>query len=152
MLKSRTRSEKGAALVEMAVVMPLFILLLFGIMEAGWAFSQQVEVRNAAREGARLAVVDYPTPGSGDSTAIVAEVCSRAPLSADRALVSVEAFDTNGDGDYDLARITVSQDYASLTGVIPAFGSLTITSTVEMRVERDTVTWSDITSVVPNCP
>jgi len=148
----RTKKERGASLVEFAVVMPLFILLLFGIMEAGWAFSQQVEVRNAAREGARLAVVDYPTPESGDSAQIVAEVCSRAPLSADRASVSVEEIDTNGDTINDTARITVSQDYASLTGVIPAFDSLTITSTVSMRFERGDVTWLEIVPPGQDCP
>ena len=55
--------EDGASLVEFAVVLPLLILLVFGIMEAGWLFAQQVEIRNAAREGARLAVVDFPDPG-----------------------------------------------------------------------------------------
>ena len=44
--------EKGASLVEFAVVLPLLILLVFGIMEAGWLFAQQVEVRNAAEENA----------------------------------------------------------------------------------------------------
>ena len=76
----RRDGEKGASLVEFAVVLPLLILLVFGIMESGWLFAQQVEIRNAAREGARLAVVDFPDPG--DSTQIIAETCSRATLSA----------------------------------------------------------------------
>ena len=71
------RNERGASMVEFAVVVPLFFLLIFGIIEAGWFFAQQVEVRNAAREGARIAVVDY-----GTSAATIAETCSRAePIS-----------------------------------------------------------------------
>jgi len=135
----RSNREKGASLVEFAVVLPLLLLLLFGIMEMGWLFAQQVEVRNAAREGARMAVVDYPQPGDGDSSAIVSAVCSRASLSADRASVSIS--DTGNDS----AEVVVSQDYASLTGFLPIFNNLTIRSTVEMRIEREVVTWADIT-------
>ena len=134
----RKNRDEGASVVEFAVVLPLLLLLVFGIMEAGWAFAQQVEVRNAAREGARLAVVDFPVPGSGNSAAIAAEVCARASLSADRAVVSIR--DT-GNGS---ARVLVSQDYESLTGLLPVFNNLTIRSAVEMRIERDEVTWLDI--------
>lgn len=132
--------EKGASVVEFALVLPLLLLLVFGIMEMGWLFAQQVEVRNAAREGARMAVVDYPLPGSGDSSAIVDAVCTRASLSADRAFVSIR--DTGNDS----AEVLVSQDYASLTGFLPYLNNnVTIRSTVEMRIERDEVTWLDIT-------
>ncbi len=60
-----------------------------------------------------MAVVDYPMPGSGSSGAIVAEVCSRASLSADRASVTI--VDTGNDS----VAVTVSQAYASLTGALP---------------------------------
>ena len=59
----RRDRERGAAAVEFAVILPIFVLLIFGTMEAGWFFSQQVEIRYAAREGARLAVVDSVTAG-----------------------------------------------------------------------------------------
>lgn len=136
----RRDREKGASAVEFALVLPLLLTLVFGIMETGWLFAQQVEVRNAAREGARMAVVDYPNPGSGDSGAIVTQVCARASLSFDRASVTI--VDTGNDS----AKVTVTQDYASLTGFLPFFNSVTITSVVEMRIERDEVTWADITT------
>ena len=74
------RNERGASIVEFAIVVPLFVLLVFGIIEAGWFFSQQVEIRNAVREGARIAVVDF---GSANET--IAETCSRADLSGSGA-------------------------------------------------------------------
>ncbi len=141
----RRDREKGASAVEFAIVLPLLLTLVFGIMEAGWLFAQQVEVRNAAREGARMAVVDYPNPGSGSSPDIVAQVCSRASLSADRASVAI--VDTTNDS----ARVTVTQDYESLTGFLPFFNGLTITSVVEMRIERDEVTWGDIPAPGMGC-
>lgn len=51
--------ERGAAAVEMAVVLPLLLLLLIGIMEYGRAFNVQVSLTQAAREGARHAAIHY---------------------------------------------------------------------------------------------
>lgn len=141
----RRDREKGVALVEFAVVLPLLILLVFGIMEAGWLLSQQVEVRNAAREGARLAVVDFPDPG--DSNQIIAETCSRAALSAARA--SVYLSQNNAGTDGASAIVTVEQRYESLTGILPMFDNLTITSTAEMRIEREAVNWGEVAGVDP---
>ncbi len=118
--------ERGAALVEFAMVLPLLVMLVFGIMEAGWAFSQSIEVRNAAREGARLAVVDY---GTGQD--VIDETCARADLSGSGATVSVTINGTES------VTVDISQSYTTLTGLLdPFFGGLSLDSTVEMRIER----------------
>ena len=129
------RSERGAALVEFAVVMPLLILLVFGIMEAGWMFAQLTETRNAAREGARLAVVDF-----GSSTDVAAETCTRAYLSSSGALIFIT---TAGDVEDPVedpnasVTVTIEKGYQTLTGLLdPIFGSVSLDSTVTMRVER----------------
>ena len=139
---SDRRRERGASLVEFAVVVPLFLILLFGIMEAGWLFAQQVEVRNAAREGARLAAVDF-----GTSSEIISETCSRASLSADRASVYLSA--VNPGGADASALVTVSQNYEPLTGLLPMFNNITIRSDVEMRIERDVVNWTSVSGASP---
>jgi len=121
----RRDREKGAAIVEFAVILPLFLTLVFGVMEVGWMFAQQVEIRNAAREGARLAVVDYGTSGT-----IITAVCDRADLSGDGADVNIAANATS-------VTVTVSNSYASLTGFLdPIFGGIVMSSEVEMRTER----------------
>ena len=51
-------SDRGSELIEMAIVLPIFILLLMGIMDFGFLFQRYELVVNAAREGARLAVAD----------------------------------------------------------------------------------------------
>src|SRR5262245_23822438 len=51
-------SDRGSELVEMAIVVPIFVLLLMGIMDFGFLFQRYEILLNAAREGARLAVVD----------------------------------------------------------------------------------------------
>ena len=51
------RDQDGAAAVEFALLLPLLVLLLFGIIEFGLAFNTRIQATNAAREGARMAVV-----------------------------------------------------------------------------------------------
>jgi Flp pilus assembly protein TadG len=48
-------ADRGSELVEMAIVLPIFILLIMGIMDFGFMFQRYEVVINAAREGARLA-------------------------------------------------------------------------------------------------
>ena len=51
------RSEQGAELVEFAVVLPLLLFVILGIAEFGFIFQRYEVVTNAAREGARMAVL-----------------------------------------------------------------------------------------------
>lgn len=48
------RSEHGAAAVEFALVVPLLLLLLFGMISTGFVFNDHLSVTNAVREGARF--------------------------------------------------------------------------------------------------
>jgi Flp pilus assembly protein TadG len=52
-VSSRCRGDRGAALVEAALVSPLFFLVLFGVLEFGGAFRDYLTVNNAAQGGAR---------------------------------------------------------------------------------------------------
>jgi len=55
---SVTRGKnRGASAVEFALIMPLFFILLFGIVDFGWYFFNQHTLQYATREGARLALV-----------------------------------------------------------------------------------------------
>ena len=57
----RTRQEKGAALIETAFVLPIMLLVCVGILEFGRAYQTWQVVTNAAREGARVAILpEYP--------------------------------------------------------------------------------------------
>lgn len=55
---STRRRSRGQAMVEFALVVPVFILLLVGLFDVGRAVYAHHTVNNAAREGARLAIVD----------------------------------------------------------------------------------------------
>jgi Flp pilus assembly pilin Flp len=62
------RDQEGAAAVEFALLLPLLVLLLFGMIEFGLAFNSRIQATNAAREAARRAVVgidDWGDLGGG---------------------------------------------------------------------------------------
>jgi len=66
--RSDRRWRRGAAVVEFALVAPLFILLVFGMIEFGRMVMVQQVLTNASREGARLAVLDGSTTANVQTT------------------------------------------------------------------------------------
>ena len=59
-------SPQGQALVEFALVLPILLLLIFGIIDAGRLIYTYNTVSNAARNGARVAIVNQSTAGTDD--------------------------------------------------------------------------------------
>lgn len=53
----RASKDRGAVAVEMALLLPVLVLLLLGIMEFGRAYNAQVTLTNAAREGVRVMAI-----------------------------------------------------------------------------------------------
>jgi Flp pilus assembly protein TadG len=62
------RDSRGAALAELALVLPFLLLLILGMLDFGKAFNEWMSSTHLANEGARLAAVNYcPNPGSDSS-------------------------------------------------------------------------------------
>ena len=74
------RGEQGQALVEVALVLPVLLILMLGILEFGRAWYTKQVVTDAAREGARLAVVLDNTVTQDDVKAAIATSLSRAGI------------------------------------------------------------------------
>lgn len=51
------RNNKGQALVEFAIILPILLIILMGIIEFGMMMNSYLTIQNAAREGARLGIV-----------------------------------------------------------------------------------------------
>jgi Flp pilus assembly protein TadG len=60
-MRKRLRSERGNALIESAITVPIILLIAVGIFEFGRAYQTQQVLTNAAREGARQAVLEGVT-------------------------------------------------------------------------------------------
>ena len=66
-LLKRLRGEEAAQLVEFALVLPMLLLIVLGIAEFGFIFQRYEVVTNAAREGARMAVLPGYTNADVDA-------------------------------------------------------------------------------------
>lgn len=147
----RKRSDRGANLVEFAMVMPFLLMLLLGIVEFSWTFATNLDVKQGAREAARITAVNEP---DGGNAALAAEICSRMDLVGDDPNTVIEWV---SDGDPEVGEgviLTVTTPHETLTGFLDwAFGGITnLESTVEIRIEQDP-DWSAATSgTTENCP
>lgn len=129
-------TEGGVAAVEMAMLAPLLILLLLGGIEAAWLLGQALDVRHAAREGGRLAAVDF-----GDTPSIGAEVCAVMD-NDDSTTVSLSGAGVDLGGDIE---VTVTKVPSHLTNFLSwAFpASMTLESTATFALEVSPPSWTD---------
>jgi len=133
----RSTSERGTAIVESAIILPVFFLLLFGVFEAGRFMNTQQVLTDAAREGARLAVTPLTQtntlPSTGEITTRVNDFLSSASITG--ATVTCEKGDTTPGCPYNAAlavvtgsitttytRVRVDEPYQVLT--VPGFFSM----------------------------
>ena len=139
---SETNRDRGANLVEFALIAPFLLLLVIGIVEFSFLFATNLDVKHGAREGARITAVNEPSGGNAD---LAAEICSRMGIAG----VSPTGITWSSDGTPSVGegvQITVSTNsFDTLTGfidwVFPA--SLTsIDATVSIRIEQPP-TWVD---------
>lgn len=127
----RLNNERGQATVELALVLPVLLLILFGIMEFGRVFSSYLILTNAAREGARLAAV-----GASD-TAIEQRVeDAAAGLDLNRLTVTITPSESNRVAGVQ-ATVSVGYSVDLVTPVLSGFAPNPFPLTVQaaMRVE-----------------
>jgi hypothetical protein len=128
------RAELGQALAEFALVLPVLMLLIAGIVEFGRAWNIKQAVTDAAREGARYAVV-----ADGDVTLDVVEAKIKERL----ALASIDSAIVQFDGDFHEPgemTVSVSTEYRlALIGVLMRWAGgprdVTIDTHATMRSE-----------------
>ncbi|GAA4026489.1 hypothetical protein GCM10023063_04170 [Arthrobacter methylotrophus] len=108
-------SERGAVAVEFAILAPLLVMLLLGIMEFGRAYNVQVSLSNAAREGVRVMAISNNQTAA--KTAAKNAAVSLNPGLADSNFTFSPATCTSG------AQMTVTIKYtlSTLTGMAGPF-------------------------------
>ena len=120
-------NNNGQALVEFAIILPLLMLLVFGIIEFGRFLYLKNSVTNAAREGARLAAVTKPY----DAATVTNYVISLPDMN--NATVTAPATASFGNP----VVVIVSKPFRSVVpDIIPQFKNLTsIRASATMRYE-----------------
>ena len=130
MIKWLRKSEKGQAMVEMALVLPILLLLVGAIVDFGWLFYSQLALNNAAREGARYAVIHYNAAGDWKQDA--QRVMDNSYVGVSTATAEV------ADPDDSQIRATMSARVPILTGIASTVlqtDAMDMTGTCVMRLE-----------------
>ncbi|MGX9900239.1 TadE/TadG family type IV pilus assembly protein [Arthrobacter sp. SA17] len=128
--------EKGAAAVEFALIVPIFLVLVLGIFEFGRAFNIQVSLSEAAREAARYAAVNYADTDYGDEDAQNAGLAAAPSVELVQDDVDLTYDDgACSPGDNVTATVTFNTTYLTgLPGLIPGMPTdLSISSRGVMR-------------------
>lgn len=131
----RSRHRRAASAVEFAIVAPVFFLVVLGIVEFGRMVMVQQVITNAAREGARIAVLDSATPGR--VTARVNDYLAAASLP--NTSVIITPGDPASAGFDEPVSVEVRLPYAAVSPLTRPFlaGGVVLSATSTMR--RETV-------------
>jgi Flp pilus assembly protein TadG len=136
----KIRSQNGASAIEFAIVLPVLVLLIAGIMEFSVFLYDQAVITNASREGARAGIVFSDPPISdAEIEAVVNNYCTGHLITfgaAPGATTSVSRAGSGSAGD----PLTVSVNYHYDFLVIPNFlssltGGIELTGQTVMRME-----------------
>ena len=150
--RHRLRGERGTALVEFTLVSVLMLLLVFGIIEFGFDYNNYVSLRNGAREGARLGVVNdindapsctiagstvtppaEPSSPSDASNALVCKTKDRIGLKGSDVTVEI----VRGENPGESLEVCAAYPVDSITGLIAPFvDGKTLHTSVTMRLEQ----------------
>ena len=125
------KSQKGQALVETALILPILLMLLFGITDFGRIFHVFLTLDHAGREAARTAAV-----GSGDDEIRLRIENASRGLNQEELLIDIspEGVDNRNSGDDVTITLTFPIDF--LTPVIgQIIGEFEVENITVMRVE-----------------
>jgi len=131
---------RGAVLVEFALVLPVMLVIFAGIFDFGMAFQRYQTVTNAAREGARMAIL--PGYTTADVQNRVSDYLAAGGVSGTpTTTVDPVTITPETGASFSAKQVTVKVDYVfSILGPIATlvggrFGTISLGSTSVMRVE-----------------
>ncbi len=117
--------ERGAVAVEFALVVPVLLLLLLGVVEFGRMYSTQLQLTSAARESVRVMAVQKQ-PAAATSAAIAAAPGLRPALSSSNITISPSSCSARSD-----VTVTITYSVRLLSGILA--DSVPLTGRAVMR-------------------
>lgn len=128
----------GIAAVEFALILPVLLLFLFGIIEMGLAWHSKQVVANVCREGARFGTLYTATPSAdpnGDVETYVAQVLNQIGFPASQVVSITSTGAEGGTGTPVTVSVSVSHYFPVLSPIAGLQSSITINGTAVMRHE-----------------
>jgi Flp pilus assembly protein TadG len=127
--------ERGANLVEAAIVIPLLLIIVVGLADLGRLYFTYITIVNAAREGARYAA-GHPLNEAGITSACLAEAQKESQDS--KPLVSIDSCDRQPLGSQetgDPVKVTASTQFISFLAALGGRPSFTISYSVTFPIQ-----------------
>jgi len=138
-MRLHSKGQSGASAVEFAIILPILVLLLFGIIEIGFALYDKAMITNASREGARAGIVFRVPPVTEEEIVnVVNTYLGNNLISFGGPSVATVTVTRNGFNPGDELKISVSYTYTTfvlprlITNFGPAFNMVAETT---MRLE-----------------
>ncbi len=135
MSRSRRQRSSAQAIVEFALVGPLFFMMLLGVFEVGRAVWTSHELTNGTREAGRFAVVNGSKSGSPATVAQLKTKILDTTAGLTSGSLNVSATGLGGDPGTTVT-ITSSYNYDVLVGIIPGLSDFTMTRTSKVIIHH----------------
>ena len=141
-----TRGSRGQSLIEFVLMMPILMIMIFGIIDFGMGLRSYISLTNATREGARFAAVGnpagaYPTDCDGTtSTSSIGRVCVAMEGLGLSNLNSVSVSYPNGNAPGNSVIVAADYTYSFITplgGLISFFSGGTFPDTLSLNTSAD---------------
>jgi Flp pilus assembly protein TadG len=154
MIRWLKKRQSGQSLVEFSLMIPVFLILVFGIIDFGMGLRAYITVAQATREGARFGSIGNPagtfsSGGSGEcngstQTSVVGKVCSTMGGLDLTNISTVSVTYPNGQAPGNSIRVSAQYNYEYITPISAIVGffsggsmgsTIPVSSTTDMRLE-----------------
>lgn len=134
-IKKDIQEEKGQSLVEFALILPVLIILIFGMIEFGWLLNAKITLNSAVREGARVGAVINATDTERE-TKVMEAVQKAAEASGLEILLSESSIEDEDSYIKNIhnIKVIVTAEVDSIIGLFVS-DKVTMTSDAVMRKE-----------------
>jgi len=129
-------NQKGLAMVELAILLPLLLLILFGVAEFGRAWYLTNTLTNAAREGARRASISPTDPTTEPArAAVVDRISESCPFPVDPENVAITSTNSPPQHGTDTITVTISYPFQSPVPLLDMLQDITLQGEASMFYE-----------------
>lgn len=143
------RGASGQAMVELALLLPFIMLLVVGVLEIGRAWQHKQTLTDAAREGARLSVIDNDLVDQDSATVLVRSMIANAGFDSSSGSLTISwplgcrwpstCGTVTGEGKITAVELTQPHQFVVIHRLVQlatnGSGQMTFRTTSRMRVE-----------------
>lgn len=130
-MKYILKREEGTSILEFALILPIFLMLILGVFDFGNGFNTYIGMSHATREGA-FWIMRYPTDRAGMEARITTEI-ERVGLTASDVTLSLTPDKTNYESG-ETVTLTLEHTYPMMYGALTEFTTINLRTRTTISV------------------